>query len=225
MQEDQSVTKKRKNKTPRGFSRKTSRRFPPDFKLRAVKMHLEEGFPYALITEELDVTDQTVIRWVSRYRRFGEVGLNDLKTGPGQPHLADPVRDKIIELKKEEPTFGIKRISQLLRRWFFLPASPETVRRHLHAAELMPESSPPKKRNLTRPRFFERATPNQMWQSDGLACPPDNFRNISSDSLRAASASVSFPCSPSTIPRPLSCTATWRCSLPRNFRAIANTST
>src|SRR5216117_800900 len=30
----------------------------------------------------------------------------------------------------------------------------------------MPESSPPKKRNLTRPRFFERATPNQMWQSD-----------------------------------------------------------
>ena len=26
---------------------------------------------------------------------------------------------------------------------------------------------PPKaRRNLTRPRFFERATPNQMWQSD-----------------------------------------------------------
>ena len=166
MTEDQSVTKKRKNKTPRGFSRKTSRRFSLDFKLRAVKMHLEEGFPYALITEELDVTDQTVMRWVSRYRRFGEVGLNDLKTGPGHPHLSNPVRDKIIELKKEEPTFGIKRISQLLRRWFFLPASPETVRRHLHAAELMPESSPPKKRNLTRPRFFERATPNQMWQSD-----------------------------------------------------------
>lgn len=166
MTDDQSVTKKRKNKTPRGFSRKTSRRFPLDFKLRAVKMHLEEGFSYALITEELDVSDQTVMRWVARYRRFGEVGLHDLKTGPGQPHLPDPVRDKIIELKKAEPTFGIKRISQLLRRWFFLPASPETVRRHLHAAELMPESSPPKKRNLTRPRFFERATPNQMWQSD-----------------------------------------------------------
>lgn len=166
MQEDQSVTKKRKNKTPRGFSRKTSRRFPLDFKLRAVKMHLEEGFPYALITEELDVTDHTVMRWVARYRRFGEEGLHDLKTGPGQPHLPDPVRDKIIELKKAEPTFGIKRISQLLRRWFFLPASPETVRRHLHAADLMPESTPPKKRNITRPRFFERATPNQMWQSD-----------------------------------------------------------
>ena len=54
----------------------------------------------------------------------------------------------------------------MLRRWFFLPASPETVRQRLHEAELMPESSPPKKRNLTRPRFFERATPNQMWQTD-----------------------------------------------------------
>src|SRR5208283_5465836 len=45
-------------------------------------------------------------------------------------------------------------------------ASSETVRQHLHKAHLMPASSPPKKRNVTRPRFFERATPNQMWQSD-----------------------------------------------------------
>src|SRR5208283_2637484 len=45
-------------------------------------------------------------------------------------------------------------------------ASSETVRQHLHKAHLMPATSPPKKRDLTRPRFFERATPNQMWQSD-----------------------------------------------------------
>jgi transposase InsO family protein len=69
-------------------------------------------------------------------------------------------------LKKENPTFGIKRISQVLRRCFFLPASPYTVRQRLHDAELMTEGSPRKKRNLTRPRFFERATPNQMWQTD-----------------------------------------------------------
>lgn len=56
--------------------------------------------------------------------------------------------------------------SQVLRRVFFLPASPETVRQRLHEAELMPETTPPKKRNLVRPRFFERATPNQMWQTD-----------------------------------------------------------
>ena len=54
----------------------------------------------------------------------------------------------------------------MLRRCFFLPASPETVRQRLHAAELMTERPARKERNLTRPRFFERATPNQMWQTD-----------------------------------------------------------
>jgi hypothetical protein len=73
---------------------------------------------------------------------------------------------------RAHPTFGIKRISQLLRRLFFLPASSETVRRHLRATELMPENAPPKKRKLTRPRFFERTTPNQMWRSDDFTFRP-----------------------------------------------------
>jgi hypothetical protein len=60
------------------------------------------------------------------------------------PKLPVPISDKIIELKQQNPTFGIKRISQLLRRWVFLPASPETVRQHLHAADLMPETTRPK---------------------------------------------------------------------------------
>jgi transposase InsO family protein len=106
------------------------------------------------------------MRWVTRYRQFGEEGLKDLKTGPAQPRLPAPVRDKIIGIKTEQPTFGIKRISQLLRRMFFLKASPETVRQKLRQAQLMAPTPPPRKRNLTRPRFFERATPNQMWQSD-----------------------------------------------------------
>ena len=77
-----------------------------------------------------------------------------------------PITEKIVELKQQNPTFGIKRISQVLRRVFFLPASPETVRQRLHAAELMSEPTPAKRRNMVRPRFFERATPNQMWQTD-----------------------------------------------------------
>jgi hypothetical protein len=80
--------------------------------------------------------------------------------------ISTPITGKIIELKQQNPTFGIKRISQVLRRVFFLPASPETVRQKLHAVELMSAPTPPKRRNMVRPRFFERATPNQMWQTD-----------------------------------------------------------
>jgi transposase InsO family protein len=54
----------------------------------------------------------------------------------------------------------------MLKRMFFLSASPETVRKTLHDSSLM--KAPPKKRqrNITRPRFFERSTPNQLWQTD-----------------------------------------------------------
>ena len=54
----------------------------------------------------------------------------------------------------------------MLKRAFFLSASPETVRKTLHDKSLI--KSPPRKRqrNITRPRFFERSTPNQMWQTD-----------------------------------------------------------
>jgi transposase InsO family protein len=47
-----------------------------------------------------------------------------------------------------------------------LPGSPETVRRTLRAERLM-EGRPPRPAKMPdKPRFFERSTPNQMWQSD-----------------------------------------------------------
>jgi transposase InsO family protein len=76
------------------------------------------------------------------------------------------VTEKILELKRENHWWGIKRIAQVLRRVFFMQASPETVRARLHDAGLMKEKRPKARRNLSRPRFFERATPNQLWQTD-----------------------------------------------------------
>jgi transposase InsO family protein len=127
---------------------------------------LEEGFSQNTVCTELKIGHSSFCNWIKAYRQFGEAGLQPAIQNARQPKLPPAIRNQVLALKQENPTFGIKRISQWLRRWFLLPASPETVRRHLHAAELMTEAPPPKKRNLTRPRFFERATPNQMWQSD-----------------------------------------------------------
>lgn len=119
-----------------------------------------------MVSEELNVSKSSLGLWLQAYRLGGEAGLQPGVPGPRPDRLPGPITDKIIELKQENPTFGVKRISQLLRRCLFLPASPETVRQRLHDAELMPAAPPPKKRNMVRPRFFERATPNQMWQTD-----------------------------------------------------------
>jgi len=164
---EEVVVEKKRNSPPRGAGgAKTQRRFTVDEKLKAIRLHLEEGFSLALVSQELNVSKSSLGLWLEAYRLGGEAGLQPGIPGPRKHRLPEPITEKIVEIKQQNPAFGIKRISQLLRRWFFLPASPETVRQRLHEAELMAEGSPPKRRNLTRPRFFERATPNQMWQSD-----------------------------------------------------------
>jgi transposase InsO family protein len=164
---EEVVAEKQRNSPPRGAGgAKTMRRFTVAEKLKAVRLHKDEGFSIALVCRELNVSKSSLGLWLQAYRLGGEAGLQPGVPGPRTARLPAPITDKLIELKQENPTFGIKRISQLLRRCFFLPASPETVRHRLHDAGLMTESSPPKRRNITRPRFFERATPNQMWQTD-----------------------------------------------------------
>jgi len=148
----------------RKFPRR-SNRYGVDFKLQIVKKYLEESVPVSVIGQECGLSKGTVGRWVREYCREGEAGLSRVRTGKGRS-LPSPVKEKIVELKEANPLFGIKRISQLLKRVFFLSASPETVRKTLHRSSLM--TAPPKKRqrNITRPRFFERSVPNQLWQTD-----------------------------------------------------------
>jgi transposase InsO family protein len=167
MNDNEPVAKKQHNPSaPRGGSRQKIVRRTFDERLRAVKLHLQEGFTITLVAQEMGVSAAAVDKWLQNYRRHGEEGLKDHRPGR-QParRLPEPVRDQIIALKKEDPSRGIKRISQLLKRVFFLKASSETVRQTLHKEELI-QSHPRPRRNLVRPRFFERATPNQMWQTD-----------------------------------------------------------
>jgi transposase InsO family protein/transposase-like protein len=142
-----------------------SKRYGADFKLQVVKKYLEESIPVSVIRQECGVSGETVGRWVRAYRCHGEAGLATHYQGKGRS-LPAPVKRKIVEVKEANPFFGIKRISQFLKRSFFLSASPETVRKTLHDKSLI--KSPPKKhqRNITRPRFFERSVPNQLWQTD-----------------------------------------------------------
>ena len=74
--------------------------------------------------------------------------------------------EQFIELKKQNRSWGVRRIAQVLRRLFLMEASPETVRRTLNQEKLIEPVRKKPKRNISKPRRFERATPNQMWQSD-----------------------------------------------------------
>jgi transposase InsO family protein len=151
-------------------SRKESRfgkRYGFEVKLRCVKLLLEEGLPVSLLSKEVGASQDGIRRWVKAYQERGEAGLRKRIVPAGsRRRLPGPVREKILEIKKREPLFGVKRISHLLKRVFFLSASPETVRQTLRADSLIVPSRKKHQHNITRPRFFERSTPNQMWQTD-----------------------------------------------------------
>ena len=143
------------------------KRYGFEFKLRCVKLQLEEGLPFSLLSKEVGASADSIRSWVKAYRERGEAGLRDQgRSSGGRQKLPVPVREKIVEIKKREPFFGVKRISHLLKRVFFLSASPETVRRTLQEESLIVPSKKKHPPNITRPRFFERSTPNQMWQGD-----------------------------------------------------------
>jgi transposase InsO family protein len=143
------------------------KRYGFELKLRCVKLYLEEGLPFSLLSKEVGASTDGIRRWVKAYQERGEAGLqNPVKSLGRWRRLPGPVREKIVEIKKQKPFFGVQRISQLLKRVFFLSASPETVRRTLQEESLMVPSRKKHPANITRPRFFERSTPNQMWQGD-----------------------------------------------------------
>jgi transposase InsO family protein len=154
-------------KRSKGKESHYGKRYGFEFKLRCVKLKLEEEIPVSLLSKEVGCSQDVIRRWTKAYEERGEAGLRKGAVSAGSRRkLPGPVREKIVEIKRREPLFGVKRISHLLKRAFFLSASPETVRRTLGAESLIIPSRKKHQHNITRPRFFERSTPNQMWQSD-----------------------------------------------------------
>src|SRR4030043_1522638 len=165
MEDVEEVKKKNKGKESR-----YGKRYGLEFKLRCVKLRLEEGIPVSLLSKEVGCSPDVIRRWTKAYQERGEAGLRNRVVPAGSRRkLPGAVREKIVEIKKRDPLFGVKRISHLLKRVFFFSASPETVRRTLRAESLIVPSKKKLKHNLTRPRFFERSTPNQLWQGGGFS--------------------------------------------------------
>ena len=93
-------------------------------------------------------------------------GLTDQPRGASKgSKLTEVTKRTIVMLKEAHPEWGCQRISDELVRGPALSASPAAVARVLHEAGYQLEE------RVTRPhpdkvRSFERAKPNQLWQTD-----------------------------------------------------------
>ncbi|MGH9505936.1 MAG: DDE-type integrase/transposase/recombinase, partial [Terriglobales bacterium] len=104
--------------------------------------------------------------WKKQFDQQGPAGLMDqprgVRTGS---RLPDITKRTILLLKQSHPDWGCQRISDMLLRGPALPASASAVAHVLHEAgyELEEVTTRP---HPDKPRRFERARPNQLWQTD-----------------------------------------------------------
>jgi transposase InsO family protein len=141
--------------------------YPFELRKKLVLLHIDKRIPLRQIEEDSGVCKDTVHEWVVRYKKSGDAGLK-VRVGlrKGREQIPKAVKGVIASTKRAEPTWGVTKISQFLKRVLHLPGSPETVRQTLKACDMI-ETKPPRPAKMpTKPRFFERSTPNQLWQTD-----------------------------------------------------------
>jgi len=170
------MLKKRRHYKPRQSALKGRQRhfYPVDYKLKAVKMHLEDGTSQDIIARQMGVAQSSMVRWVSLYRSGGVAALADKPRKKSAGRIPAAVKERIVAMKQAEPHQGTHRISDLLKRMFFMKASHETVRRVLHAEALLPPQVKTRQPRAKRASNVEAAWegvsyvkgPHLMWQSD-----------------------------------------------------------
>ena len=124
------------------------------------------ALPAADFAAMVGLSKHTLYAWKKRFDQEGPAGLMDRQRGaPSGSKLPELTRRSILMLKEANPSWGCQRISDMLARGPALPASAGAVARVLHEAGYEMEEV------ATRPhpdqvRHFERARPNQLWQTD-----------------------------------------------------------
>jgi transposase InsO family protein len=138
----------------------------PQQRLLILDTWQRSGLPAGDFAPLVGVSKYTLYSWKQRFEAEGPAGLMDQpRGGPGGSKLPELTKRTILMLKQANPEFGCQKISDLLLRGPALPASPAAVARVLHEAgyEFEEVSTRP---HPDRVRSFERARPNQLWQTD-----------------------------------------------------------
>jgi transposase InsO family protein len=147
---------------PRG----TPENLTPAQRLLLLDTWQRSGLPAGDFASMVGLSKHTLYAWKRKFDEEGPGGLVDRpRGGPKGSKLPELTKRTILMLKQSNPDWGCQRISDMMLRGPALPASPSTVARVLLEAGYETQEEP------TRPhpdkvRSFERARPNQLWQTD-----------------------------------------------------------
>jgi transposase InsO family protein len=138
----------------------------PQQRLLILDTWQRSGLPAGDFAGLVGLSKYTLYGWKKRFDQLGPGGLMDqARGGPKGSRVHELTKRTILMLKQANPEWGCQRISDMLLRGPALPASAAAVARVLHEAgyqmeEVTTHPHPDKQRQ------FERAVPNQLWQTD-----------------------------------------------------------
>jgi transposase InsO family protein len=113
------------------------------------------------------LSTHTLYAWRKRFQEHGPAGLIDGPKGaPRGSRVPEPTQRAIVMLKRSHPDWGIDRLHDMLLRGEGFAASPNAIKRVLLESGYEIETEPTRPHPEPRVQRFERARPNQLWQSD-----------------------------------------------------------
>jgi len=138
----------------------------PEQKLMILDTWHRSGLPAGDFSAIVGINRYTLVGWKKKFEQYGPAGLMEKARGAKKgSRLPEVTKRAILMIKEQNPEYGCQRISDMLLRGPALPASPGAVAKVLKDAgyEFEEEETRP---NPEKVRSFERARPNQMWQTD-----------------------------------------------------------
>ena len=147
---------------------KTKKAFGIAEKLEIVQTR-QQGLSLADVAKMYGASQYSIRRWAQAYERNGLAGLETAPTGRPRKlsQKVEAAQQLVKDVVKAEPEAGIGRIQGALYRQGFLQMARETVRSLLRRNGVGPQEVKLKRRNKPiRVKSFERACPNDLWQTD-----------------------------------------------------------
>lgn len=129
----------------------------------------QQGLSLADVAKMYGASRYSVQRWARAYERSGLAGLEEAPVGrPRRLSQKVEAAEQIVkDVVKADPDAGIGKVQGALYRQGFLQMARETVRNLLRRNGVGPQEVKQRRRNKPiRVRSFERACPNDLWQTD-----------------------------------------------------------
>src|SRR5262245_1072630 len=140
--------------------------FSPHERLLILDTWQRSGLPAGDFAPLVGISKHTLYLWKKRFTQHGPAGLAEQpRRATAGSKLPEVTKRTIVMLKELHPDWGCQRLSDELLRGPALSASPSAVARVLHEAGYQAEARPTRP-HTPKVQRFERARPNQLWQTD-----------------------------------------------------------